>query len=54
MGVRKYRICLVLVLVAVLIFGAFLYVQTAKKENSYTDGILVKNECLQNFEEECA
>lgn len=44
MSIRKYRLFLVGVLIVVLIFGVVIFVQTSREENSYTDGIMVKNE----------
>ena len=44
MSVKKYRLCLVIVLIVVLIFGAVMFVQTSKEEKTYTDGIMVENE----------
>lgn len=44
MSIKKYRLCLVLILIIVLILGAVVFVQTSKEEKSYTDGIMVQNE----------
>jgi len=44
MSIKKYRFCLVVVLIIVLIFGAVMFVQASKEEKTYTDGIMVENE----------
>lgn len=51
MSIRKYRFCLVLVLIAALLFGAFTLVQMSKEDASYADGIMVQKECVMNGEE---
>lgn len=45
MSVKKYRLCLVVILLVVLIFGAAVMVQMANEDTTYTDGIMVQQEC---------
>lgn len=52
MSIKKYRFCLVLILIAVLIFGAFALAQMSKEDASYADGIMVQNECVVYGEED--
>lgn len=51
MSIKKYRLCLIGILVAVLLLGVVVMVQSAEEEGTYTDGIMVYNECVINEEE---
>ena len=51
MSVKRYRLCLVLFLIAVIIFGVVLLVQMPKEENSYKEGTMVQSICEHNKEE---
>ena len=51
MTIKKYRFCLLMVLVVVVLVGAIVMVQNAEEDSAYTDGIMVYNECMCNREE---
>ena len=51
MSIKKYRLCLVWLLVVVIILGAVLLKQVSKEESSYKDGIMVWNICEEYVED---
>ena len=46
MTIKKYRLCLIMVLIVVVLLGALVLVQTAEEESTYKDGIMVYRECV--------
>lgn len=51
MTIKKYRICLLMVLIVVVLVGTIVMVQNEKKDSNYKDGIMVHKECIFNEEE---
>ena len=51
MTIKKYRLCLVMVLIAVLLLGAVLFMKNTEEDNTYKDGIMVYRECVCSGEE---
>lgn len=52
MTIKKYRLCLLMVLIVVVLLGALVLVQTAEEESTYKDGIMVYRE-YAGSEEAC-
>ena len=52
MSVKKYRWCLVMLTLVLVIVGVLSYLYYSKQDNSYRDGTLVLNEYV--LEEELA
>lgn len=50
MSIKKYRLCLVLLLIVVLGFGVVVMTQMANEDTTYTDGIMVWEECAVDEE----
>lgn len=51
MTIKKYRLCLLMVLLVVVLVGAIVMVQNAEEDSTYTDGIMVHRECIYEGEE---
>ena len=51
MTIKKYRLCLLMVLVVVILVGAFVMVQDSDEARSYRDGIMVYKEGTYDGEE---
>lgn len=51
MTIKKYRIYLFVGLLVVVLLGAFVLVQSAEKDETYKDGIMVYEECICDKEE---
>ena len=46
MSIKKYRLYLIVIVIAVVILGAVMLVQASKEDTTYTDGMMVQRECM--------
>ena len=50
MTIKKYRFCLLMVLIVVVLVGAFVMVRNTEEDSTYRDGIMVYNDCIYERE----
>ena len=51
MSIKKYRLCLCMVLVVVVLVGAIIMMKNTEDDNAYKDGIMVYKEGFYDGEE---
>ena len=51
MTIKKYRVCLLMVLILVVLVGALMLLKGTEEESIYKDGIMVHKECICDGEE---